>query len=85
MKGMRRIKGIPVLLAEPYRARDGSFHMKAWCPMCANYHYHGGIDQTSRASHCSEGPYKQSGYYLKIDMDKPENIEILKAYKKAKV
>ncbi|MFC4409435.1 hypothetical protein ACFOZY_03175 [Chungangia koreensis] len=81
---MGRKKGIAVLLAEPYKARNGTFHMKAWCPNCVRYHDHGGMDQGHVVAHCLEGAYKATGYYLKIDMDKPENVELLKQYKASK-
>ena len=53
---------IPVLLAEP--AEPGaSGPTKAWCPYCAQYHYHG-TGGGHRWAHCTEGPFKDKGYFL---------------------
>ncbi|RSK30965.1 hypothetical protein [Bhargavaea beijingensis] len=79
---MRRRNGVPVLLATAHRYKGGGYYMKAWCPMCAGYHTHGGIDQSHRASHCWTDVYKRTGYYLKLDPDDPETAEIVKLYRK---
>lgn len=80
---MKRKKGIPVLLADIYKARNGTFHLKAWCPLCVKHHHHGSHEAGSRSSHCDEDSTWHRGmYYLKIDMENPENVELLKEAKK---
>lgn len=81
-KMSRRKAGVPVLLADAYLSSQKVYYMQAWCPMCAIHHNHGGIDSNShRAAHCFEGPYKKTGYYLRLDIDKPENVKLQKKYK----
>lgn len=80
---MNRKKGVPVLLADLYKARDKSIHMKAWCNSCAKYHFHGGVEEGSLTSHCEEETiWHGQQYYLKIDRDNPENIKLLQEHKK---
>ncbi len=77
----RRKSGVPILLADAFLSRQKVYYMKVWCPMCVSHHTHGGVDSTHRSAHCMDGPYKQTGYYLKLDTDKPENVELRKQYK----
>lgn len=81
---MPRLKGVPTLLADIYQGEDGRFHLKAWCPYCKKYHYHGEVDLGHRESHCMSGPLKISGYYFKLNPDNPANEDLHKAYKKGK-
>jgi hypothetical protein len=64
---MRRKQGIPVLKAE----HSSKFQWKAWCPYCVAYHYHGSGGSEPMplyghvVAHCIEGPFRETGYYLK--------------------
>jgi hypothetical protein len=65
---------MPILLAEAAEAGSGG-PIRAWCPYCAKYHYHGTGDG-HRVAHCMEGPFKDRGYYLltpSTDSDKTKN------------
>jgi len=56
----------PTLLGE---RMDNSKQIRAWCPYCAKFHYHGdtGNDKEYRAAHCiNETPFTKTGYILKI-------------------
>lgn len=79
---MRLKKGTPVLLADIYKARNGTYNLKAWCPFCCKKHLHGSHEAGHRSAHCDEeSPWYRGGYYLKIDLENPENVRLLKEAK----
>jgi len=55
---------LPVLLA----VEDDRGFLKAWCPFCRKYHYHG-KNEGHRVAHCKDpnSPFHKTGYVLKIE------------------
>lgn len=61
-------KRLPTLLCKRYLNKQ----VKAWCPLCNRYHYHG-LDsdliagrKSHRCAHCTETIFCDTGYYLKL-------------------
>lgn len=57
----------PTLIAFAVSAND----CQVWCPYCCRWHLHS-YDKlektraTHRAAHCSDGPFLETGYYIKL-------------------
>jgi len=81
-------KGYPVLLAFPRSDIEGG--VRAWCPYCRAWHYHGG-GAGHRAAHCHDpltrggvrSPFREDGgYYLRplSKRDAKELFVVLQRY-----
>jgi hypothetical protein len=59
---------IPILVAE----EDGKTGLKAWCPFCHMYHYHG-KPEGHRIAHCvnPRSPFNQTGYFIVLKKHLP--------------
>lgn len=60
----------PVLLAYPCEGNQ----VKAWCPYCKTWHHHGRY-KGHRVAHCHTGPFKETGYILKIAAVEPKHAK----------
>ena len=91
---MKRDKSIPVLIAfrvgRIKRTTAGNFftNVKAWCPYCEKWHYHGmSLFQelyTHRGPHCGRERKFPKGYYLKRSWRMSPKIQLEILEKEAK-